>query len=250
MPVYSFCLYAYTIKNKNTLEPTGFKVGITTLRKKIKDEYKAIEERIKSECIHNIKSRHKEEFVAGDIFFCIRLDAKDPLYDKITFNRLTSKNERDEEYFKKRCRYYEKQVHLFLKKNGFHRTDMYKLNSDGSESKKTEFFYMVNSVGDCVKYAMDEILGCHNLNIDTHFERWYHCVGCDDYAKEDDGQICDKCKEENTWCHSKCADSYKERNPNIVYDYDYVKGKKKENSYVTYAVIRIVNQKGSLQKID
>lgn len=219
----SHCLYAYTIENKNTLKPTGFKVGITTLRNEINDEYKAIEKRIKNECIHKIKSRRNEEFKSGDIFFCIRLDDEDPLYDKNVFGRDTNENERDEEYFKKRCRYYEKKIHLFLTKKGFHRTDMYKLTRDGSEYEKTEFFHMKNSKGHCVKHAIDEILGRDNLNIDTHFQRWYHCVGCDYYAKEDGGQICDKCKEEKSWCHRKCADSYKRRNPTIVYDYS--KGK-------------------------
>jgi hypothetical protein len=216
-----YCLYAYTIKNKATDKPTGFKIGITTLRNDIDDEYKAIEHRINQECVHQIKSRLGEPFIAGNIYFCICLDEEDPLYDKSVFGRTTYSDERNQEYFKTRCRYYEKMIHSCLIRDGFHRTDMYRVSSNNVVSNKTEFFHMKNSDQVSITSAIDAILAHPDdggrLNIDTNAERWYHCSGCCDYARDDRGQICDLCRK--TWCHKRCSGSYKKRHPTIVYDF-------------------------------
>ena len=200
--VIRYYLYCYLIIDSITNEVIGCKIGITTQH---------IILRIKNECIRNIKSTLGYTFAAGDILFFICLDEEDPLYNKIC-----KSTRRDAEFYKTRVLYYERVILTYLREREFQRTDMYIERCDGTRYRKTEFFNMKNHRGECVKDAIDKILSI--LNIDVNAEQWYLCVGCDDVAGDSRGQICDHC--EISWCHKKCANSYKLRFANILYNYN------------------------------
>jgi hypothetical protein len=211
------CLYCYTVKNAITNEETALKVGITTLRNNIRDIYRAVETRIMQQQVHNIESNNNETFLPGRIFFCICLDEDDPNYDIKTFGYLTNELERDETYFRRRCRYYEKTIHQFLTRHGFHRDDMYRSRIvDGNIQRLTEFFFMQNSRNLSIFEAMDIILGNDRLNINVNAHRWQLCIGCNDYARDEEGQICDVCG--ITWCHDECMPRYYSRHNNVTFD--------------------------------
>lgn len=184
------CLYVYTIKNSEGKE-VAVKVGITTERT---DEYAAIEHRIRTESVHNIQSDLGVEFAPGNIYFCIHLGEK-------------------------RARRYEKVILDELTKEGFQRKDMYTVGSDGARHYKTEFFHMKHK-GECVKEAIDQILAHPEddgiLNLDVNGQLWTLCVGCNDYARQEPGQMCDHC--DTVWCHDRCADLYMREQPGVVYD--------------------------------
>jgi len=214
------CLYAYKVVNKRTREETAIKLGETSLRGNIKDIYSAIHTRIRQECVHSIKSTLGEEFEPGLIYFCVVLDEEDRIYDMQEIGHVTRERDRDDAYFKRRCRFYERAIHVYLKERGFHRSDMYIVKQkDGQEirGQKTEFFKITNAKNEKVLGALDTIMGPDNLNIDANAQLWTLCAGCNDYAKEEDGQKCDEC--EYTWCHQKCAASYKKRHSKAKYNY-------------------------------